>query len=65
MPDGKDQRRLIVFGNFAAQLEPSAYFEFCVAIVIKSEGGASCLEVKICVKEEGVLIQNVATVTAL
>src|SRR6478672_12794165 len=61
----KSQRRLVVFGNFATELESSTHFKFCVPIIIKRQSECSRCENKICVKEERVLIQNFASIAAL
>src|SRR5436190_1587512 len=61
----KSQRGLVVFSNFAAELKSSAQFKFCVSIIIKRQSECSRCENKICIKEEGVLIQNFASITAL
>src|SRR4030095_11067304 len=61
----KSQRRLVVFGNFAAKLESSTQFKFCVPIVIESESKHSRSEHKICVKKERIFIQNFASIAAL
>src|SRR5438034_754599 len=65
MANGKDERGLVIFRNFAAQLEASAQLKFCVTIVIEGEGVHFRRENKICVKEERVLIRNFASITAL
>src|SRR5262245_29614855 len=56
MANGKHERGLIIFCNFAAQLQSSAQLKFCVAIVIESERVHFRRKNKICVKEERVLI---------
>src|SRR5262245_12704136 len=56
MTNGEDKRGLVVFCNFAAQLESSAQLKFCVTIIIESEGVHFRRKNKICVKEERVLI---------
>src|SRR5580765_7153958 len=61
----KSQRRLVVFCNFATELESSTHFKFCVPIIIKRQSECSRCENKICVKEERVLIQNFASIAAL
>src|SRR4029078_660781 len=52
----EDQGRLVIFCNFAAQLQSPAQLKLCVAIVIKSEGVHFRIENKVCVKEERILI---------
>src|SRR6476646_4213898 len=61
----KSQRRLVVFGNFATQLESSTHLKFCVPIVIKRQSECFRRKNKIRVKEERVLIQNFASIAAL
>src|SRR5689334_9860591 len=61
----KSQRCLVVFGNFATELESSTDFKFCVPIVIKRQSECSRCENKICIKEKRVLIQNFTSIAAL
>src|SRR5215211_6715505 len=61
----KSQRRLVVFGNFAAELKSPAQFEFRVPIIIKRQSEYFRRKNKIRVKEERVLIQNFTSIAAL
>src|SRR6478609_6912819 len=61
----KSQRRLVVLGNFATELESSTHFKFCVPIVIKRQSECSRCENKVRLKEERVLIQNFTSIAAL
>src|SRR5215510_12656783 len=64
-PKIEDQRGVIVFGDLAAEFQSCAQFEFCVAVVIESEGRSTGFENEICVEKERILVQDVASIAAL